>query len=102
MLGRRSPFPASIGCTAAPVCSHVPGSVLAESTPLSGLVDDEAIPPAPTAMAAAVAYETGGMTPEDVDVVECQDTDAARELLACEELGRCAPGEQREASTMAP
>jgi acetyl-CoA acetyltransferase len=27
-------------------------------------------------------------------VVECQDTDAARELLAYEELGLCAPGDQ--------
>jgi acetyl-CoA acetyltransferase len=27
-------------------------------------------------------------------VVECQDTDAARELLAWEELGLCRPGEQ--------
>ena len=26
------------------------------------------------------------------DVVECQDTDAARELLSCEELGLCEPG----------
>ena len=32
--------------------------------------------------------------PDDVDVVECQDTDAARELLAWAELGLCAPGEQ--------
>jgi acetyl-CoA acetyltransferase len=78
---------------AARVCSHVPGSVLAESTPLSGLVDDEAVP-APTAMAAAAAYETSGIAPEDVDVVECQDTDAARELLAYEELSLCGPGEQ--------
>ena len=29
-----------------------------------------------------------------MDVVECQDTDAARELLAWSELGLCAPGEQ--------
>src|SRR4051794_7478248 len=78
---------------AARVCSHLPGSVLAESTPLSGLVDDEAIP-TPTAMAAASAYETSGIAPDDVDVVECQDTDAARELLDYEELSLCAPGEQ--------
>ena len=32
-----------------------------------------------------------GIGPDDVDVVECQDTDAARELLAWEELGLCAP-----------
>ena len=40
------------------------------------------------------AYEEAGIGPDDVDVVECQDTDAARELLAWEELGLCAPGEQ--------
>jgi acetyl-CoA acetyltransferase len=78
---------------AASVSSHVPGSVLAESTPLAGIVDDDAIPP-PTAIAAATAYEASGVAPEDVDVVECQDTDAARELLAYEELSLCAPGEQ--------
>jgi acetyl-CoA acetyltransferase len=78
---------------AARVASHLPGSVLAESTPLSGLVDDSSIPP-PTAIAAAAAYEAAGLGPDDVDVVECQDTDAARELLAYEELSLCAPGEQ--------
>jgi len=78
---------------AASVSSHVPGSVLAESTPLAGIVDDDAIP-APTAIAALTAYETSGVAPEDIDVVECQDTDAARELLAYEELSLCAPGEQ--------
>jgi acetyl-CoA acetyltransferase len=75
------------------VCSHLPGSVLAESTPLSGLVDDESIV-APTQLAASYAYESSGIGPGDVDVVECQDTDAARELLAYEELSLCAPGEQ--------
>ena len=40
------------------------------------------------------AYEAAGIGPDDLDVVECQDTDAARELLAYEELGLCAPGEQ--------
>ena len=35
-----------------------------------------------------------GIGPDDLDVVECQDTDAARELLAYQELGLCAPGEQ--------
>jgi acetyl-CoA acetyltransferase len=84
---------AGVQLRAARVCSHVPGSVLAESTPMSGLVDDDAIA-APSAMAAAAAYEASGIGVDDVDVVECQDTDAARELLAYEELGLCAPGEQ--------
>lgn len=73
--------------------SHVPGSVLAESTPMAG-IDDRDIPP-PSALAAADAYAAAGIGPDDLDVVECQDTDAARELLAYEELGLCAPGEQR-------
>ena len=78
---------------AASVTSHVPGSVLAESTPLAGIIDDDSIP-APTAIAAAAAYDASGVAPDDADVVECQDTDAARELLAYEELSLCAPGEQ--------
>jgi acetyl-CoA acetyltransferase len=59
---------------------------------LSG-VDDADIPP-PTALAAREAYETAGVAPADLDVVECQDTDAARELLSYEELGLCGRGEQ--------
>jgi acetyl-CoA acetyltransferase len=30
--------------------------------------------------------------PEELDVVELQDTDSGRELLSCEELGLCAKG----------
>lgn len=73
--------------------SHLPGSVLGEATPLSG-VDDSTITP-PSTLAARDAYDEAGLGPDDVDVVECQDTDAARELLGWEELGLCAPGEQR-------
>lgn len=73
------------------ILSHLPGAVLSESTPLSGLCDDT-IPP-PTTRAAALAYEEAGIGPEDLDLVECQDTDAARELLAYEELGLCPAGE---------
>ena len=70
--------------------SHLPGHVLDESSPLSGLVDGAPTPP--TSLAAADAYDTAGIGPADLDVVECQDTDAARELLAYEELGLCEPG----------
>lgn len=73
--------------------SHLPGSVLGEATPLAG-VDDTDITP-PSTLAARDAYAEAGLGPDDVDVVECQDTDAARELLAWEELGLCAKGEQR-------
>jgi acetyl-CoA acetyltransferase len=47
-----------------------------------------------TARAAACAYEQAGAGPYDVDVVECQDTDAASELYAYRDLGLCAPGDE--------
>ena len=81
---------ASVTLAAAVLRSHLPGSVLSESTPLSGLTDDTV--PAPTTLAATAAYEEAAVGPGDLDVVECQDTDAARELLSCEELGLCEPG----------
>jgi acetyl-CoA acetyltransferase len=74
--------------------SHLPGSVLSESTPLSGLTDDT-VPP-PTTLAARAAFEEAGLGPGDLDVVECQDTDAARELISYEELGLCEPGGSAE------
>ncbi len=76
---------------AAALRSHVPGSVLGEHTPMCGLVDDAL--PAPTELSAQAAYEEAGVGPEDLDVVELQDTDSARELLSCEELGLCAKGD---------
>jgi acetyl-CoA acetyltransferase len=69
--------------------SHLPGHVLNEGSPMAGLLG--AAPDAPTVLAARDAYAEAGLGPEDLDVVECQDTDAARELLAYEELGLCAP-----------
>jgi acetyl-CoA acetyltransferase len=71
--------------------SHLPGDVLGEHTPAAGLAG--ARPPSATALAARDVFEATGIAPGDVDVVEVQDTDAARELIAYEELGLCAPGE---------
>ena len=78
---------AGVQLRAAALRSHLPGSVLGEATPMSG-VDDTDLPP-PSTLAARAAYEEAGIGPDDLDVVECQDTDAARELLAYEELGLC-------------
>ena len=83
-----TPIPVTLA--AAVLRSHIPGPVLSESTPLAGLSHGEV--PAPTTLAATDAYEEAGLGPSDLDVVECQDTDAARELLSCEELGLCEPG----------
>ncbi|MGH7785952.1 MAG: thiolase family protein [Candidatus Binatia bacterium] len=70
--------------------SHLPGSVLGEHTPMSGLIDDDLA--SPTELAARAAYDEAGIGPQDLDVVELQDTDSARELLSYEELGLCPKG----------
>ena len=70
--------------------SHLPGSVLGEHTPMSGLADDAVA--SPTELAARAAYEEAAVGPQELDVVELQDTDSARELLSYEELGLCAKG----------
>ncbi|MBV8979785.1 MAG: thiolase family protein [Acidimicrobiia bacterium] len=75
---------------AAALRSHLPGNVLSEATPMSGLVDDDVTPA--TTLAADAAYAQAGVGPDDLDVVELQDTDAARELLSYEELGLCPIG----------
>jgi acetyl-CoA acetyltransferase len=80
---------------AAALRSHLPGSVLDESTPLAGLVDDQDIIP-PSTLAATDAYDQAGVGPGDLDAVECQDTDAGRELLSWYELGLCGAGDQRK------
>ena len=76
---------------AAVLRSHLPGQVLGEATPLAGKADDDI--PAASTLAATAAYDEAGLGPADFDLVECQDTDAARELLSYEELGLCAPGD---------
>jgi len=87
----------SVMLASARLRSHLPGSVLGEATPLSGIDDTDIVPP--STLAARDAYEEAGLGPGDVDVVECQDTDAARELLAYQELGLCEPGEQAQLLT---
>jgi acetyl-CoA acetyltransferase len=76
---------------AAVLRSHLPGNVLGEHTPLSGLIDDDQ--PTPSELAARAAYEEAGVGPQDLDFAEVQDTDSARELTSYEELGFCARGE---------
>jgi len=46
-----------------------------------------------TRRAATQAYENAGLGPEDLDLVELQDTDAGTEIISTEELGLCAAGE---------
>jgi acetyl-CoA acetyltransferase len=80
----------AVRVAAAQLRSHLAGNVLGEHTPLCGLVDDTM--PTPTEMAAKAAYEEAAVGPADLDVVELQDTDAARHILSAEELGLCSRG----------
>ncbi|WP_274517468.1 thiolase family protein [Mycobacterium colombiense] len=47
-----------------------------------------------TARAAAAAYESAGIGPEDIDVAQLQDTDAGSEIIHLAETGLCKDGEQ--------
>jgi acetyl-CoA C-acetyltransferase len=49
---------------------------------------------APTVYASKAAYEEAGIGPEDVDVIQLQDTDAGAEVIHMAENGFCADGEQ--------
>jgi acetyl-CoA acetyltransferase len=50
--------------------------------------------PGATVDASRAAYEMAGIGPEDVDVVQLQDTDAGAEIIHMAENGFCADGEQ--------
>jgi acetyl-CoA acetyltransferase len=52
--------------------------------------------PSPTVDASKEAYEAAGLGPEDVDVIQLQDTDAGSEIIHMAENGFCADGEQEE------
>jgi len=49
--------------------------------------------PTVTMTAAREAYESSGISPHDLDLVELQDTDSASEIIYTEELGLCGRGE---------
>ncbi len=91
LSARPGPQGVPIRVVAAVLRSHIPGSVLGEHTPLCGRPGPE--PPSPTELAAREAYETAGLGPDDLHVVELQDTDSGREILSLEELGLCARGQ---------
>jgi acetyl-CoA acetyltransferase len=50
--------------------------------------------PAPTVDASKAAYEKAGIGPEDVDIVQLQDTHAGAEVIHLAENGFCKDGEQ--------
>jgi acetyl-CoA acetyltransferase len=48
----------------------------------------------PTVHASRAAFEIAGIGPEDIDVVQLQDTDAGAEVIHMAETGFCADGDQ--------
>ena len=50
----------------------------------------------PTVYASRAAFENAGVAPEDVDVIQVQDTDAGAEVIHMAEAGFCADGEQEK------
>ncbi len=50
----------------------------------------------PTVYASQAAFETAGLGPDDVDVIQLQDTDAGAEVIHMAETGFCAHGEQEK------
>ena len=51
---------------------------------------------APTVYASRAAYDEAGIGPEDIDVIQLQDTDAGAEVIHLAENGFCADGEQEK------
>jgi acetyl-CoA acetyltransferase len=51
---------------------------------------------APTVYASQAAYEMAGIGPDEVDVIQLQDTDAGAEIIHMAENGFCAHGEQEK------
>jgi acetyl-CoA acetyltransferase len=50
--------------------------------------------PSPTTEAAAAAFERAGVSPDDVDIAQLQDTESGAEVMHLAETGLCQHGEQ--------
>jgi acetyl-CoA C-acetyltransferase len=51
---------------------------------------------APTVYAARAAFDKAGVSPQEVDVIQLQDTDAGAEIIHMAECGFCADGDQEK------
>ena len=67
--------------------------VYVKASVLGSGFDREPGSPDVTQTVARKAYEMAGVTPQDLNVIECHDASAPAELVLYEELGLCAPGE---------
>lgn len=57
---------------------------------------DSGGPPSPSVAAIAAALDMAGMSPQEVDIAQLQDTDSGSELIHMAESGLCENGEQVE------
>ncbi|MFD6895166.1 thiolase family protein [Rhodococcus sp. NPDC060086] len=52
--------------------------------------------PSPSVFASRAAFEAAGIAPQDIDVIQLQDTDAGAEVIHMAEAGFCADGDQEK------
>jgi acetyl-CoA acetyltransferase len=52
--------------------------------------------PSPTEIASKAAYEMAGLGPDDIDVIQIQDTESGAEIMHMAENGFCGHGEQEK------
>jgi len=98
VLRRADLAPSGVTLAAAVLRSHIPGSVLSESTPLAGLAADDA--PPPTTLAALDAYEEAraGLVRGARVVRAGRFRRAAR--FGCHHLGRAAPRQSERGTAL--
>jgi acetyl-CoA acetyltransferase len=94
VLTGRSARPGDIALVGQGLRTAARDQAIGEHMPLFSSIDSHS--ESVSKRAATEAYETAGLGPKDLDVVELQDTDAGTEIISTEELGLCAPGEGGE------
>lgn len=92
ILQFRQPRPDEVRLIGSGLRTAVRGQAVGEHMPTSspvGHIESLSV----TSAAADRAYDSAGVGPKDIDVVELQDTDSGTELIATEDLGLCGRGE---------
>lgn len=91
VLRRRVPRPGDVTLRGHGLRTALRGQAVGEHMPTSSPVGAEPVASV-TRLAAADAYRRAGLGPDDLDVVELQDTDSGTEIISTEELGLCETG----------
>lgn len=91
VLRRRKARPGDVRLRGHGLRTALRGQTVGEHMPTYSPVTEDPVPSV-TRLAAEDAYRRAGLGPEDLDVVELQDTDSGTEIISTEELGLCEPG----------